>query len=48
MAEVKILITGYADWIDALRQRACGTVTLIKGKNNCIVDTGNVRDEEKI
>lgn len=48
MAKVKVLITGYADWIDALRQKACGTVTLIQGNRNCIVDTGNVGDENKI
>lgn len=48
MAEVKVLITGYAIWLDDKRQKACGTVTLIKGKHNFIVDTGNVVDEDKI
>ncbi|MBI3384942.1 MBL fold metallo-hydrolase [Candidatus Gottesmanbacteria bacterium] len=30
------------------RQKACGTVTLIRGIYNCLVDTGNVVDEDKI
>jgi glyoxylase-like metal-dependent hydrolase (beta-lactamase superfamily II) len=48
MAEVKVLIEGYATWLEAHKQKACGSVTLIRGKHNCIVDTGNVTDEERI
>lgn len=48
MAEVKVLITGYAVWLNSQEQKACGSVTLIKGKYNCLVDTGNVIDEERI
>lgn len=49
MNEVKVLIDGYAIWLEAHKQKACGTITLVKGiKNNIIVDTGNVGDEQKI
>ncbi|HEC64841.1 MAG TPA: MBL fold metallo-hydrolase [bacterium] len=49
MATVKILIEGYAHWIeDNKKQKASGTITLIKGSVNCIVDTGNVGDATKI
>ena len=49
MHEVKVLIEGYAIWLEAHKQRACGTITLVKGqKNTCMVDTGNVGDEDKI
>lgn len=49
MAEVKVLVDGYAIWLEAHKQKACGTITLIKGeKHHCVVDTGNVGDEEKI
>jgi glyoxylase-like metal-dependent hydrolase (beta-lactamase superfamily II) len=38
--KVIILIPGYAEWSGPGRQRASGTVTLIKGRTNVIVDTG--------
>ncbi len=38
--EVIVLIPGYAVWEQAGTQRASGTITLIKGTKNVIVDTG--------
>ena len=38
--EVFVLLPGYADWTSPGKQRASGTVTLIKGEQNVIVDTG--------
>jgi glyoxylase-like metal-dependent hydrolase (beta-lactamase superfamily II) len=48
MAEVKVLITGYAIWLEALKQKACGSITLVRGRHNVIVDTGNVGDGVRI
>jgi glyoxylase-like metal-dependent hydrolase (beta-lactamase superfamily II) len=38
--KVVVLIPGYADWAGPGKQRASGTVTLVKGRTNVIVDTG--------
>ncbi len=38
--EVIVLIPGYAEWSGPGSQRASGTVTLVKGSQNVIVDTG--------
>jgi len=38
--EVIVLIPGYADWTGPGKQHAAGTITLIKGQQNVIVDTG--------
>ncbi|HCO93727.1 MAG TPA: hypothetical protein DIU00_07230 [Phycisphaerales bacterium] len=38
--EVFVLIPGYADWSGPGKQHASGTITLIKGQKNVIVDTG--------
>lgn len=48
MAEVKVLKPGYARWVAPARQHADGTITLIKGKHNIIVDTGLPQDRETI
>jgi glyoxylase-like metal-dependent hydrolase (beta-lactamase superfamily II) len=46
--EVKILKVGYAKWVGPTQQRADGTITLIKGPKNIIVDTGNPWDKKAI
>ncbi len=38
--EVFVLLPGYADWKGPGKQRASGTVTLIKGEKNVLADTG--------
>jgi glyoxylase-like metal-dependent hydrolase (beta-lactamase superfamily II) len=38
--KVIVLIPGYATWVGPGQQRASGTITLIKGRTNVIVDTG--------
>lgn len=40
MHEVIVLLPGYAEWTQYGRQRAGGTVTLLKGDPNVLVDTG--------
>lgn len=48
MNKVTVLIEGYAKWIEAHKQAACGTITLVRGHlNNCIVDTGNVETRKR-
>ena len=46
--EVKILKAGYCHRIGPTKMRADGTVTLIKGPKNIIVDTGGPQDSEHI
>lgn len=46
--EVRILLTGYAHRLGPERQRADGTVTLVKGPKNIIVDTGGPWDRQRI
>jgi glyoxylase-like metal-dependent hydrolase (beta-lactamase superfamily II) len=46
--EVKVLKPGYAIWLGPTQQRADGTITLIKGPKNVIVDTGSPWDREFI
>ena len=48
MNEVIVLIPGYAEWLGPGRQRASGTVTLIKGQKNVIVDTGTPHQRDQI
>ena len=48
MYEVKVLRAGYAEWHGPAVQKANGTITLIKGKYNLIVDTGNPTDKNTI
>ena len=46
--EVKILKPGYAHRLGPARQRADGTVTLVRGPKNIIVDTGGPCDRQYI
>lgn len=46
--EVKVLKPGYAIWVGPTQQRADGTITLIKGPKNIIVDTGGPWDKQVI
>lgn len=46
--EVKILKVGYAKWVGPTQQRADGTITLIKGPKNVVVDTGGPWDKNAI
>lgn len=46
--KVRILQTGYARIVSPSQMHADGTVTLIKGPKNIIVDTGGPWDREKI
>jgi glyoxylase-like metal-dependent hydrolase (beta-lactamase superfamily II) len=48
MYEVKIIKAGYATWMGPTQQRADGTITLVKGAKNIIVDTGCPWDKEII
>lgn len=49
MAEVKVLVEGYFEWLSENKLKASSTVTLIKdGGKNIIVDTGNIITERKI
>jgi len=48
MAEVKELKSSYSRRLDSIRQYADGTVTLVKGKKNVIVDTGIPQDKDTI
>jgi glyoxylase-like metal-dependent hydrolase (beta-lactamase superfamily II) len=47
-SEVKVIQPGYAKWIGPTQQRADGTITLIKGPNNVIVDSGGPWDKQAI
>jgi glyoxylase-like metal-dependent hydrolase (beta-lactamase superfamily II) len=38
--EVKVLKAGYATWVGPTQERADGTISLIKGAHNIVVDTG--------
>lgn len=46
--EVKILKPGYSHRVGPVQQRADGTISLIKGPNNIIVDTGGPWDRQYI
>jgi glyoxylase-like metal-dependent hydrolase (beta-lactamase superfamily II) len=46
--KVIVLIPGYAEWVGPGKQRASGTITLIKGRTNVIVDTGVPTQKKKI
>lgn len=46
--EVKVLKPGYAIWLGPTQQRADGTITLVKGPKNIIVDTGGPWNKRKI
>src|SRR5258706_8159006 len=46
--EVIVLIPGYAEWTGPGKQRASGSVTLIKGGTKVIVDTGVPNQKDKI
>lgn len=48
MYEVIVLKEGYSIQEGAGQQRSCGTITLLKGPTNVIVDTGNPWDKEVI
>ena len=49
LAEVIIIQPGYAVWEKELSlQRADGTITLVKSKQNIIVDTGLPHDKDTI
>lgn len=49
MAEVKIIVPGYFNWLSENKLKASSNVVLIKdGKNNIIVDTGSGVVESKI
>ncbi|XP_052783682.1 metallo-beta-lactamase domain-containing protein 1-like [Mya arenaria] len=47
MYQVHVLKNGYSE-IEAQGKKACGTITLVKGKKNIIVDTGNPWDKQTI
>jgi len=46
--DVKILRPGYATSIGPARQKASGTITLVRGNKNILVDTGNPIDRKII
>ena len=46
--EVVVLKPGYAEWTGTAEQRADGTITLIKGPNNIVVDTGGIVNRNRI
>ncbi|XP_069104935.1 metallo-beta-lactamase domain-containing protein 1-like isoform X2 [Argopecten irradians] len=48
MYEVTILKEGYNEQQGPGHQKACGTITLLKGAKNIIVDTGNPWDKDLI
>lgn len=48
MHEVVVLIPGYSRWTREGKQRAGGTVTLIKGTPNVIVDTGAPEQQQEL
>ena len=48
MHEVVVLVQGYVDEISVGRYRAGGTVTLVKGEPNMIVDTGDAWQRHEI
>ena len=45
---VHILKEGYSIPIQVGDQKACGTISLVKGPHNVIVDTGNPWDKKLI
>lgn len=47
-SEVKVIQPGYAKWIAPTQERADGTITLIRGPTNVIVDTGGPWDKHAI
>jgi glyoxylase-like metal-dependent hydrolase (beta-lactamase superfamily II) len=46
--EVIVLKPGHATWVAPSQQRADGTITLVKGAHNLVVDTGGPWDREAI
>jgi glyoxylase-like metal-dependent hydrolase (beta-lactamase superfamily II) len=46
--EVIVLKSGYAHWISPTQQRADGSITLVKGSRNVLVDTGGPWNREKL
>ncbi|MEM7813471.1 MAG: MBL fold metallo-hydrolase [Candidatus Aenigmatarchaeota archaeon] len=48
MYAVKVLKPGYSKWLGPNRQQADGTVSLVKGDRNIIVDTGSPWDRDFI
>ncbi len=48
MAEVKVLKAGYARWVTPGQLYADGTITLVKGQHNVLVDTGLPLDRQTI
>jgi glyoxylase-like metal-dependent hydrolase (beta-lactamase superfamily II) len=46
--EVKVLKAGYATWVGPTQQRADGTISLIKGAHNIVVDTGGPWDKPEL
>ena len=46
--EVKVLQPGYAERLGPTQQRADGTITLVKGPENIVVDTGGPWDRRAI
>jgi glyoxylase-like metal-dependent hydrolase (beta-lactamase superfamily II) len=46
--EVRVLKPGYANWVGPTQQRADGTITLVKGAHNIVVDTGGPWNRQAI
>jgi glyoxylase-like metal-dependent hydrolase (beta-lactamase superfamily II) len=46
--QIKVIKTGYAKWLSPTELHADGTITLITGSENIIVDTGGPWDREII
>jgi glyoxylase-like metal-dependent hydrolase (beta-lactamase superfamily II) len=45
---VIVLQPGYAEWIGPTQQRADGTITLVKGPHNVVVDTGGPWNKRRL
>lgn len=48
MATVYVLKPGYAQWAGPTRQRADGTITLVRSSINVIIDTGIPQDKARL
>lgn len=46
--EIKVIKPGYTTWLSPTEIRADGTITIITGPKNIIVDTGGPQDKEAI
>ena len=46
--QVTVLRPGYANWLSRSEERANGTITLIRGPHNAIVDTGSPMEKRLI